>query len=85
MYTDINDYWAHIDKKLTEKKRYYNLWQRAEEKKNIIINSSATTYNIAGGGIQRDIDIEFAEDVANRIYDYLQNKYKFKNIHELCD
>jgi hypothetical protein len=85
MYTDINDYWKQQDTELTEKQRFYNLWQRAEVKKNKIINSNAITYNIAGGGIQRYFDIEFAEDVANRIYDYLQNKYKFKNINELCD
>jgi hypothetical protein len=85
MYTDINDYWAHIGTELTEKQKYHYLWLRADMKRKLKIKQGAITYNIAGGGIQRDFDIEFAEDVANRIYDYLQNKYKFKTINELCD
>jgi hypothetical protein len=73
------------EKKPSEEQLYFELWQKSVDKIKNIKNSKSIVYNVFFGESQREKDLEFAEQVEARIYDYLKNKYKFKTIEQLCD
>jgi hypothetical protein len=61
------------DEQPTEKDLAREEWKDAKHKIEVIKKSESIVYNVIGGGIQRDKDIEEAEIEEQRLYDIYTN------------